>query len=98
MILQSRNKRNWDKGSGAKTAFDEIPKFSTSRLGACLGGQPLKHSFSSKVVNERPFFDAEMSANHCEILPDRTMAEKLSNEGVSIRFGFCKEQNPGGKA
>ena len=55
----------------------------------------MKHSFSSKVVNERPFFDAEISANDCEILPHRTMAEKLSNECVSIRLGFCKEQNPG---
>ncbi len=48
-------------------------------------------------MNERPFFDAEMSANDCEILPHRTMAEKLSNECVSIPFGFCKEQNPGGE-
>jgi hypothetical protein len=49
----------------------------------------------AKVVNERPFFYGEMSANYCEILPHRSVAEKLSNERVSIRAGFCKEQDPG---
>jgi hypothetical protein len=57
----------------------------------------LEHSFSSKVVNKRPFFDAEMSTNHREILPHRTVFEKLSNECVSIPFGFRKEHNPGSK-
>jgi len=97
LVLQSRHQRNSDERRGAKTAFDEIPKFSTSRMGAALAAQPLKYSFSSKVVNERPFFDAEMSANHCKILPHRTVPEKLSNQCVSIPFGFCKEQNPRGK-
>jgi hypothetical protein len=46
-------------------------------------------------VNECPFFGAEIPANYCEILSHRSMAEKLSNECVSIRLGFCKEQNPG---
>ena len=97
LILQSRHQRNSDQRSGAKTAFDAIPKFSTSRLGVALRGQPLKHSFSSKVVNERPFLDAEMSAHDREILPHRSVAEKLSNQRLSIRLGFCKEQNPGRK-
>jgi hypothetical protein len=48
-------------------------------------------------VNERPFFGADMPANYREILPHRSMAEKLSDECVSIRLGFCKEQNPGRK-
>jgi len=46
-------------------------------------------------VNERPFFDAEMSANYCKILPHRSVAEKLSNERVSIWPCFCKEQDSG---
>ena len=58
--------------------------------GPLSGGQPLKHSFSPKVVNERSFFDAEMSANYCEILPHRSVAEKLSNERVSIPFVFLQ--------
>jgi hypothetical protein len=49
-------------------------------------------------VNERPFFGSEMPANYREILPHWSMAEKLSNESISIRLGFCKEQNPGRKA
>ena len=80
-----------------KPAFHEISEFSTSRLGAAFGGQLLKHSFSPKVVNQRSFPGGEMSANHCEILPHRGVADKLSNQCVSIRFRFCKEQNPGGK-
>jgi hypothetical protein len=48
-------------------------------------------------VNERPFFGVDMPANHREILPHRSMAEKLSNECVSILLGFCKKQNPGRK-
>ncbi len=46
---------------------------------------------------ELPFLGAETPANHREILPQRSMAEKLSNECISIRFSFCKEQNPGRK-
>jgi len=49
-------------------------------------------------VNQCPFFDAEVSANYCEVLPHRTVAEKLSNQCISIPFGFCKEQNPRSKA
>jgi hypothetical protein len=97
LILQSRHQRNSDERCGAKTPFDEILKFGTSDLRAAPGGQPLKHSFSPKVVNERAFFVAEMSANHCEVLPHRTMAEKLFNEFIPIPFGFREEQNPGGK-
>jgi hypothetical protein len=76
-------------------SFDGIAKFSTNRFGVAPGGQPLKHSFLPKVVDERLFSVAEMSANYCEILPHRSVGEKLSNERVSIRPGFCKEQDPG---
>lgn len=46
-------------------------------------------------MTERPFFDAEMPANYYKILPHRTMAEKLSNEGISIGLAFCEKQSPG---
>jgi hypothetical protein len=36
-----------------------------------------------------------MSANYCKILPHRSVAEKLSNERVSIWPCFCKEQDSG---
>jgi len=45
-------------------------------------------------VNECSFFNAEMTANYREILPHRSVAEKLLNERFPIRPGFCKEQNP----
>jgi len=48
-------------------------------------------------VNELTFPGAETPANHREILPDWSMAEKLSNECISIRFSFRKEQKPGRK-
>jgi hypothetical protein len=48
-------------------------------------------------VNERPFLGAETPANYREILPHWSMAEKLSNECISIWLSFCKEQNPGRK-
>src|SRR5215471_13067541 len=47
---------------------------------------------NSPLRRERPFFGPEMPANYCEILPHWSMAEKLSNECISIRLGFCKEQ------
>jgi hypothetical protein len=78
-------------------ALDGIPKFSTSRCGVAFCAQFLKHSFSSKVVNERPLFGADVTPNYCEILPHRSMVEKLSNECVPIRLGFCKEKDPGCK-
>jgi hypothetical protein len=48
-------------------------------------------------VNESPFPGGETPANHREILPRRSMAEKLSNEYIPIRFSLRKEQNSGRK-
>jgi len=48
-------------------------------------------------MHERPFPGAETPAHHREVLPDWSMAEKLSDECISIRFSFRKEQNPGRK-
>jgi len=45
-------------------------------------------------VNERPFLGAETPPDYREVLPHRSMAEKLLNEGISIRLSFSKEQNP----
>lgn len=94
LILQSCHQGNADERSGAKRAFEGIPKLSASRCRVALRGQPLEHSFSPKVVNQRSFFSAEMPANNGEILPQRSMSEKLPNQRVSILLGFCKEENP----
>jgi hypothetical protein len=94
LILQSREQRNLDERSGQQRTFDRIPKFSASRFRIVRRGRSLKHTFSSKIVNERPFSGVEMSPNYCEIPPQRGMAEKLSNKCVPIRLGGRKEQNP----
>jgi hypothetical protein len=97
LILQSRDQGNSDERSAQERAFDGISQLGTSRLGVALGAQPLKHPFPPKVMHEVPFLGAETPANYREILPHRSVAEKLSNERIPIRFSFRKEQNPGSK-
>ena len=97
LILQSRRQRHPHQRSVPERAFDPISKFRTSRFGVALRAQRLKHSFTSKIVNERPFLGAGTPANNREILPDGSMGEKLSNEWIAIRRSFRKEQNPGRK-
>jgi len=45
-------------------------------------------------MNECPFFQGEMTANCCEILPHGSVPDKLLHECLSIWPGFCKEQDP----
>ena len=97
LILQSRHQRHSNEGSPQKRTLDGISKLGTSRFGVALRSQYLEHSFTSKVVNERPFPGGETPAHHREILPRRSMAEKLSNEYIPIRFSLRKEQNSGRK-
>jgi hypothetical protein len=97
LILQPRDQSYSHERGGHKRAFDGVGKLGTRRLGVALRSQLFKHSLPPKVVNERPFFGAEVSADHREVLPDRSVGEKLSNERVPIRFGLGKEQHPGRK-
>jgi len=92
LILQSRHQRNSNQRRAAQTPFDAIPKFSTSCLRVVPAAQLLEHSLSSKVMNQCPFFilSAGMSPNDSQILPHRTVVEKLSNQGVAIPFCFCE--------
>lgn len=93
LVLQSSDQRNPDQRCGSKTAFDEIPKLGASALAVTRDRQFLEHSFTSKVVNESSFFGAEISANHCEILPHRAVLPELPNQGIPVPLGFCKEKN-----
>lgn len=95
LILQSRQQRNPYQGSCAQRAFDGIPEFSTRRFGVPFLAQLLIHSFSSKIVNERSLFRREMPAHQRQVLPDRSMRKKLSNQRVPITHGFGEQQNSG---
>jgi hypothetical protein len=46
---------------------------------------------------ELPFPGTETPTDHREVLPHWSMGEKLSNECISTRLSFRKEQNPGRK-
>ena len=95
LILQSCDQRDPDKRSAAQKAFDRIAKLGSRRFRVALAGQLLEHSFLPKVVNERSFFVLEVPAHDCEILPRRSMFEKLPNQRLAIRPGLGKQQDPG---
>ena len=95
LILQSGHQRDPDKRSAAEKAFDRIAKFRSSRFRVALLGQLLEHSFLPKVVNERSFFGLEVPAHDCEILPHRSMFEKLPNQRFAIWPGLGKQQDSG---
>ena len=73
--------------------FNRIAKFSARRFWIAFCGHLLKHSFLPKVVNESPFFEAEVTTNGCEIFPHRGVPDKLLHECFSIWPGFREEQN-----
>ncbi len=54
LILQACRQLNPDQRSVGKKAFDGIAKFSTSSFGVSRSAQLLKHSVTSKIVDERP--------------------------------------------
>ena len=60
--------------------FQGIAKFSASRFWIAFCGHLLKHPYLPKVMNQCPFFQAEMTANCCEIFPHRGVSHKLLNE------------------
>jgi len=94
LILQSCHQLNPDERSIRKKAFDGISKFATSRVGVSRRAQPLKHSFTSKIVHERPCLNVETAAQHREILPYGSMVEELSHQRISIRTGLRKTAEP----
>ena len=97
LILQSGHQFDPDQRSIRKQAFDGISQFGTSRCGVPRRALLLKHPFPSKIVHQRPRFNAETSAHYREILPYRSVFEKLPYQRRSIRSGLRKQQGPGGK-
>jgi hypothetical protein len=90
LILQSCHQLDPDQRSIRKKAFDGISKFGTSRSGVSRRAQLLEHSFTSKIMHERPCLNAETAAQYREIFPYGRMSEKLSHERISIRTGLRK--------
>ena len=73
-------------------------QFGASRFGIGGPSQFLKHAFAAKVMDQRAFGDRKMSANHSQILPHGSMAEELSDEGITGGLGLGKEHDAGGEA
>jgi hypothetical protein len=48
-------------------------------------------------MNQRSLFRSEMSTNHRQVLPDRSVREKLPDQRFPIGVGFGKQQNSGCK-
>ncbi len=97
LILQACRQLNPDQRSVGKKTFDGIAKFSTSGLGVSRSAQLLKHSVTSKIVDERPCLSFDTAAHYRQILPYRSMREKLMHEHLPICPGLRKQQNPGSK-
>ena len=98
LVLQSRYQRDADKRSCAQQTFNRIPEFSARTPRVVCRGQLLKHSYPTKVVDERSFTGAQMSADHRKILPHRSVAEKLLHQRVAVPLSLGKEHNSGGEA
>src|SRR5260370_15533486 len=95
LILQSCHQLNAHEGRISKNPFDGVSKFGANRLGVSRRPQLLKHSFASKIVNQRSCFSAETAAQYRKIPPHGSMREKLSHEHISIPISLRKQQNPG---
>jgi hypothetical protein len=53
------------------------------------------HAFPPEVMHESSLFLGEMPANHRQVLPYRSMREKLPYQHVSIRLSLGKQKNAG---
>ena len=97
LILQSGHQLNPDERSLRKKAFDGIAKFGTGCPGVFRTAQLLEHALTPKVVHERSRLGIHTATQHREIVPYRTVVEKLTHEPRTIRIGLGKQQNAGGK-
>src|ERR1700676_3831026 len=98
LILESCHQLNPYQRSIRKKAFDGIPEFGASGFRVFHGAQLLKHSFSSKIVDERSSLSGETAAHDREILPQGSVGEKLPHQRGAIRRSLGKKQCPRSKA
>lgn len=97
LILQSGHQGDSHQRRCAERAFDGIPEFCAGRLPVAFCAKFLVHSFPAEIVNDRFFFRAETPANDGQILPNRRMRKKLSNQRFPIAAALCEEQHSGGE-
>jgi hypothetical protein len=97
LVLQSSCQFNPHERRTGKYLFDGVSEFRANRLRVSRRPQLLKHSFTMKIVDQRPGRGAESAAYYREILPHGSMREKLSHQRISIRVSLCKQKNPRGK-
>lgn len=94
LILQSRRQGDPQQRCGAQSAFDAVVKLRPRRLPRGLRDQPLKHSLPPEIVHQRCLCRLQVSANHRQILPHGSVAEKLPDQRLPVLLGFCEEHHP----
>jgi len=97
LVLQSGHELNPNQRRIGKKAFDRVSKFSAGRLRVSRGAQLLKYAATPKIVHQRPSLELDTAAHYRQVLPHRSMVEKLAHQRISIRRGLRKEQDPRGK-
>src|SRR6476620_4277009 len=97
LVLQPCHQLNPDERGIRKNAFYGISKFGAGRLRVSGRPQLLKHSLAPKIMDQRARSCAETAAHYREILPYRSVGEKLLNERITVAIGLGKQQDPGGK-
>ena len=60
------------------------------RFTVSFHAQYLMHPFFPKIVDQRSFFQIEVSANDCQVLPHRSMRKKLPDERIPIAHSFSE--------
>src|SRR6202165_128385 len=94
LILETCLRLNPYERSIRKKAFDGIPEFGASGFRVFHDAQLLIHSFTSKIVDERSLLSGETATHDREILPHRSVGEKLPHQRRSIRRSLGKKQSP----
>ena len=98
LILQARDQRDAQQRGRTQALFHGISQFGAGRFGVAGWRQFLKHALAAKIMNKRVFRAGEMPAHDGEIPPDRSVAEKLTNERITVGLGLGKEHDARGEA
>jgi len=98
LILQSCRQCDSSQSCPQQEFFDRVSQLGACGVAVALAAQLLMHAFFSKIVDESCLLGGEMSANHGQVLADRSMREKLLDQPVPVARSLGKEKNSGGEA